>query len=210
MNRAGQVTPGASTTQRERDLRREHRQPLRAQAQTLEVFAEGAWRPLRGDVVDVSPSGMGLVVDQPLPNGAPVRVAFAVEPHHVFPPGQRWRRARENVIQEGRIMYSQEEPEVPGIWRAGVALPPLPPASSGHTIIRVVCLAVLVALIAALVTLQPGAMLGVALTVAAIVVVVVLAVSELGYAAARRTYTGAAAAWETTAAATPPSAREGR
>jgi len=98
--------------------------PLETRVEHLQVWGAGrGWHTIRGELIDLSTGGVGMVLDRPLAPATPIRLAA--------------RAPSIQVLREGRVVYAA--PIAGDLWRIGVAFPPIPPNRMELLGARVVC-----------------------------------------------------------------------
>ena len=131
--------------------RADERLPLVDLRGRLEAAAAQGWRSLNAEIVDVSPGGVGLLVDEPV--GERTRVRIVVEHLSFATAGERQLATAlaaggtvGRTTREGFVAFTCPDPARSGRWRIGISFAPVPPSKTSLVSTRALCAAVLIPL----------------------------------------------------------------
>ena len=175
--------------------RRSRRVPVHGRVDHLQFCDAGDWRAAPAGVTNVSKNGLQLVVAEPVPVGATVRLDRAI-PAGAGILGGRWHKSSGRLHEEGRVVHVRQDADEPSRYWLGVALPPSAPAFHDRTAVRALFLGVALLLWYSFSSTQAGAENALA-GVLAIGFVLALGVTvELHHVLDIRSYPHRLAAWK--------------
>ena len=136
--------------------RRSRRVAVHGRVDHLQFFDSGDWRAAPAGVTNVSKNGLQLVVAEPVPVGATVRLDMAI-PNGAGVLGGRWHKSSGRLHEEGRVVHVRQDADERSRYWLGVALPPTAPAFHDRTAVRALFLGIALLLWYSFSSTQSGA-----------------------------------------------------